>query len=99
MRKHENSFVHYVLTVALMNLPLSPVYCLQVTPIPVNTPIQDDKLRCVCISDTHTKIEIHPEMVPPGDVLIHGGDITNVGFAKEVFTFDNFLGTVIKSSR
>lgn len=40
--------------------------------------------RFVCISDTHSRI--FP--VPPGDVLLHGGDLTNVG------TYEDFEITV-----
>ena len=58
-----------------------------------STPISDDKLRVVCISDTHTKIELQPDMVPPGDILLHAGDFTNIGLPMEVKTFnDAFLG-------
>lgn len=31
--------------------------------------------RFVCIADTHS----HEFYVPPGDVLLHGGDLTNTG--------------------
>jgi len=40
--------------------------------------------RFVCISDTHSRIFA----VPPGDVLLHGGDLTNVG------TYEDFEKTV-----
>ncbi|KAK3100207.1 hypothetical protein FSP39_016322 [Pinctada imbricata] len=58
-----------------------------------NTPIADDKLRCVCISDTHAQIEHRNLAIPPGDVLIHAGDITNVGMPKELIQFNDYLGT------
>lgn len=65
--------------------------CEKVDPLPPDTPIYPDKIRFVCISDTHTKIEIHPDKIPPGDVILHAGDITNVGFAKEVKVFNDFF--------
>lgn len=38
-------------------------------------------IRVVCISDTHTHV---PQGVPPGDVLIHAGDMTNAGSVAEI---------------
>ena len=39
------------------------------------------KVRIVCISDTHNQT---PARLPPGDVLIHAGDLTNSGTYKEL---------------
>lgn len=44
---------------------------LRISPSPRPWPI-----RVVCISDTHAMI---PEDIPPGDILIHAGDLTNDG--------------------
>lgn len=49
---------------------------LRSTPTPSDLPI-----RIVCISDTHNNI---PEDVPPGDILIHAGDMTNEGSIEEI---------------
>ena len=50
------------------------------------------RLRLVAISDTHNK---HDDLVlPPGDVLIHGGDCTWGGTLKEVEAFNAWLGTL-----
>lgn len=38
-------------------------------------------IRLVCISDTHTH---KPASLPPGDVLIHAGDLTNDGSVAEI---------------
>ena len=65
------------------------LYGLQVTSLHHDTPICADKLRVVCISDTHAK---HPQRVPVGDILLHAGDFTNVGGAAEVKQFNDFLG-------
>jgi predicted phosphohydrolase len=43
----------------------------------------------VCISDTHG---MHRRLrIPPGDVLIHAGDITMKGGKKEMLDFDLWL--------
>jgi len=38
------------------------------------------RLRITCISDTHN----HTPLLPPGDVLIHAGDLTNLGTFTEL---------------
>lgn len=66
---------------------------MKVEPVDPNTPITEDKVRFVCISDTHTKIEkLDLKFVPDGDVLLHGGDFTNVGLPTDVVEFNKFLG-------
>ncbi|KAL4217095.1 Metallophosphoesterase mpped2 [Mactra antiquata] len=64
----------------------------KVVPLPPETAISDDKIRFVCISDTHTQIERVPGIVPDGDVLLHAGDFTNVGKFGEIVDFNTFLG-------
>ncbi|KAF2133591.1 Metallo-dependent phosphatase [Dothidotthia symphoricarpi CBS 119687] len=49
---------------------------LRSAPTPSNPP-----LRVVCISDTHNHIL---DNVPPGDILIHAGDMTNTGSVAEL---------------
>lgn len=39
------------------------------------------QIRLVCVSDTHTH---KPASLPPGDVLIHAGDLTNAGTVAEI---------------
>lgn len=48
-------------------------------------------MRLICISDTHS---LHWRMhdVPDGDILIHAGDLTNVGDIRDVYDFNDFLG-------
>lgn len=49
-------------------------------------------MKIVCISDTHN---LHRAMlIPDGDVLIHAGDITVAGDAREVADFNTWLGTL-----
>jgi predicted phosphohydrolase len=48
----------------------------------------DNPITVVSLSDTHTQI---PEMVPEGDVLIHAGDMCNVGNIEELQTQIDWL--------
>ena len=50
--------------------------------------------RFVCLSDTHARTDRMSHDVPPGDVLLHAGDFTNVGKVKDVLHFKRFLGEV-----
>uniref|UniRef100_A0A915BQE0 Calcineurin-like phosphoesterase domain-containing protein n=1 Tax=Parascaris univalens TaxID=6257 RepID=A0A915BQE0_PARUN len=58
----------------------------------LNTPISDHKVRFVCISDTHEKLEEILPIIPDGDVLIHAGDFTNYGDVGEVIKFNAEIG-------
>ena len=49
-------------------------------------------IKFVCISDTHGLAS--RVTVPEGDVLIHAGDFSNSGHPKEVFAFNEWLGTL-----
>lgn len=51
-----------------------------------------NSIRFVCISDTHNKTD--SLKVPPGDVLLHAGDFSQVGLPDEVTHFNNFLSTL-----
>ena len=51
---------------------------------------QDNNLKIVCISDTHTNTK--NLKLPKGDILIHSGDFTYNGSLKEVIDFNDFLG-------
>lgn len=48
-------------------------------------------MRIVCISDTHS---LHRKIkeVPPGDVLVHAGDITSRGDLEDLVDFNKWLG-------
>ena len=47
-------------------------------------------MRVVLIFDTHMQ---HRKLVmPKGDLLIHAGDLTNKGRAKDIKDFDDWLG-------
>ena len=49
-------------------------------------------MRIVCVSDTHSR---HRKTVmPPGDILIHAGDITRHGDLADVADFNDWLGSL-----
>lgn len=58
----------------------------------LDTPIFENKVRFVCISDTHEKMEELLPVIPDGDVLIHAGDFTNYGDIGEVIKFNAQIG-------
>ncbi|KAG9244542.1 Metallo-dependent phosphatase-like protein [Calycina marina] len=47
---------------------------------PFKSPRNKPSIRIVCISDTHS----NTLPIPPGDVLIHAGDMTNSGLAADI---------------
>jgi predicted phosphohydrolase len=49
-------------------------------------------LRIVCVSDTHARHD--RSVVPAGDVLLHAGDLTEVGDLADVTEFDRWLGSL-----
>lgn len=63
-------------------------------PFPPSTVISEDKIRFVCISDTHGKIEGSKLHMPPGDVLLHAGDFTQKGHMNEIQKFNSYLGAL-----
>ena len=42
------------------------------------------KIRIVCVSDTHNASPGSGYTLPPGDILIHAGDLTNNGRPSEI---------------
>lgn len=49
-------------------------------------------MRVVCISDTHN--QLHKLAVPPGDLLIHAGDLTSHGSLREIGRADRALAAL-----
>jgi 3',5'-cyclic AMP phosphodiesterase CpdA len=49
--------------------------------------------RIVCISDTHSNYDF---ILPDGDILIHGGDLTKTGKYDELKKFLNWLKKLTK---
>jgi len=74
------SIVHTILTSPL-SLPLRFLHrlFLLLRGPPYASP--SSPIRLVCISDTHTQIL---SSVPPGDILIHAGDLANTGTVSEI---------------
>lgn len=61
-----------------------------VTPTPIYSEKPPNHTRFVCFSDTHA-LEKGIQDIPPGDVLIHAGDFTNVGDSRDVRNFNAWL--------
>ncbi|CAI4227241.1 unnamed protein product [Auanema sp. JU1783] len=66
--------------------------CEPIRTLRLNTPIFENKIRFVCISDTHSKLDELIPTIPDGDVLIHAGDFTNGGDLGEVIKFNAEIG-------
>jgi len=62
------------------------------TCLPLDTPVYDDQVRFVCMSDTHAHAADFSDVLPPGDVYLHTGDFTYLGLPHEVEDFNTFLG-------
>jgi predicted phosphodiesterase len=63
-----------------------------VVSLDTQTPKALGAVRIVCISDTHGQ---HRKLnIPPGDLLLHGGDFTMNGELDVVRDFDDWLGTL-----
>ena len=66
-----------------------------IKPMDPNTPVNEDCVRFVCISDTHTKLEQSRSknlQIPDGDVLIHAGDFSMQGMPDEIDIVNKYLG-------
>lgn len=61
---------------------------------PATVPISPDKVRFVCMSDTHSKTDKLHHPVPEGDVFLHAGDFTRRGTLDEATKFNEWLGTL-----
>ncbi|XP_063235415.1 UPF0046 protein C25E10.12 isoform X2 [Bacillus rossius redtenbacheri] len=51
-----------------------------------------NKVRFVCMSDTHSLTPHIKFDIPPGDVFVHAGDFTRCGREEEVQEFNNWIG-------
>lgn len=72
--------------------------CSRVKPMDPSTPVKEDHVRFVCISDTHTRLETCSNFeMPAGDVLLHAGDFSMFGIPDEVDIFNKFLGEYISN--
>jgi len=58
---------------------------------PSYRPPRTNRIRIVCLSDTHTRT---PHTVPPGDILIHAGDLSNAGTVAQIQAQLDWLNTL-----
>jgi len=56
-----------------------------------STPPAEDKLRFVCMSDTHSLTSHIKKPIPDGDVFVHAGDFTRTGKLSEVREFNAWI--------
>lgn len=61
---------------------------------PLSQNIEPNKVRFVCMSDTHSKQSRFKFEIPEGDVFIHAGDFTNLGQEHEIIKFNDWLGSL-----
>lgn len=59
---------------------------------PPTSRVSDDKLRIVCMSDTHSLTNHIKFEIPDGDIFIHAGDFTRCGQLEEVKEFNTWIG-------
>lgn len=59
----------------------------------LSTPLYENAVRFVCISDTHERLSDIVKRIPAGDVLIHAGDFTNFGDRDEIIKFNETIGS------
>lgn len=59
---------------------------------PPSTPALENKVRFVCMSDTHSLTSHLKQDIPDGDVFLHAGDFTRSGAVSEVRDFNAWLG-------
>jgi len=59
-------------------------------------------IRILAISDTHSKHgRIIPafEGIPEADILVHGGDFTNVGTLRDIKSYDKWVGDLVRGQK
>lgn len=60
-----------------------------------HNPVPAEKVRVVCMSDTHSLTSHIKFPIPDGDIFIHAGDFTKCGLLQEVRNFNTWLGLYI----
>lgn len=61
---------------------------------PPKNEVPVDKVRVVCMSDTHSLQNGLRTDIPDGDIYIHAGDFTRCGGKEEIVEFNDFLATL-----
>lgn len=67
---------------------------IKITMKPPKNEIPTDKVRVVCMSDTHSLQSGMRHDIPDGDIFIHAGDFTRCGGKDEIIEFNQFLETL-----
>lgn len=67
---------------------------IKVTMKPPKPEVPENKIRIVCMSDTHSLTHHIKFDIPDGDILIHAGDFTKCGKLDEVVEFNEWIGTL-----
>lgn len=67
---------------------------IKVTMKPPTSQVPPNKVRIVCMSDTHSLTPYLKFDIPDGDIFIHAGDFTKCGKLEEVVEFNNWVGSL-----
>lgn len=67
---------------------------IKITMKPPKNEIPEDKVRVICMSDTHSLQNGMKHDIPDGDIFIHAGDFTRCGGKDEIIEFNQFLETL-----
>lgn len=59
---------------------------------PLDPKVPKNKVRIVCMSDTHSTMSHIKFDIPDGDIFIHAGDFTTRGRKQEVIEFNEWIG-------
>lgn len=65
---------------------------IKITMKPPDIEIPENKVRIVCMSDTHSLTPHIKFDIPDGDIFIHAGDFTKCGRKEEVIEFNAWIG-------
>ena len=61
---------------------------------PYTKPWGPSQIRFVCVSDLHSAFRTYEHSLPPGDVFLVGGDITDLSTQSEMIEFCHFLDSL-----
>lgn len=65
---------------------------IKITVKPPSQPTASNKVRVVCMADTHSLTHYIKFPIPDGDIFIHAGDFTRCGQIEEVQQFNDWIG-------
>lgn len=71
---------------------------IKITMKPPGSEIPGNKVRVVCMSDTHSLTPHIKFDIPDGDIFIHAGDFTKCGRKEEVIEFNTWIGKGLTTS-